>query len=204
MLMSTILRMSVASGFAALLCLQVSADTKTIVLNNPVLGTLVIGVDPADEKGDVKKLARFFSSVRESTSETPKCDVLFLYAQIGADGSLRGSPRGLQPIIHESGAAIIVIAAENPPDNYIDTTQSKPYKGVFLVMTSERKGDVFAAFFEELFSRMQRGSNIASAWVELVPQGPVKSFIDAPGAIAVSDTGPITFTIPSLLRKTAP
>ena len=183
-----------AIAVVAVVCGTATAGSPARTIEHPVLGSVVIGTGATDAKADMAKLARFFSSVRESKAETPKCDVLFVYADVAADGSLRNSERDLKAIIRESGAAIVVVASENPPDHYMKLAESEPHKGIFLVMTVERKGRVFRSFYETLFSRMSGGSDILSTWVELVPQDEsTPPVIDAPSAMAVSDTGPIKF-----------
>lgn len=122
-----------------LACVQASAGPPLKILKEPVLGLLTVGVDAEKAAADRDQLARFFATVRESKTDAPKCNVLFLYARIDARGAIEGTTRDLRTIIHDSGASIVVIASENDPDHYLATSHSEPHKGIFLVMTIERR-----------------------------------------------------------------
>jgi hypothetical protein len=115
--------------------IPVFADPPARVLEAPVLGSLVVGTDASDAKADVARLGRFFSKVHKSTSATPKCDVLFLYANVNADGTFRGVKQTLSAVIRESEAVIVVIASENPPENYL-TLAASDHEGIVLVIRS--------------------------------------------------------------------
>jgi hypothetical protein len=166
------------------------------VVKNPVLGALTLGSGASEAASDIKKLSRYFAAVRQSESATPKCDVLFLYGKLEPDGTFRGTARQLRSIVRESGAAIVVIASDNLADTYVASGKSGAHRGIVLVMTIERKGDVFAAFFQELFSRMQRGEEMLSAWVAIVPQGPVEPAMDTPDTIATAGSDGVIFAYP--------
>lgn len=165
------------------------------VVKNPVLGTLTLGAGAAEASSDVEKLSRYFAGVRQSESATPTCDVLFVYGQLEPDATFKGTGRELKSIVRESGAAIVVIATDNAGDTYVASGKSGAHKGIVLVMTIDRKGEVFAAFFQELFSRMQRGQDLLSAWVAIVPQGDptAKQAIESPETIAVASSKSVVF-----------
>src|SRR5262245_31790524 len=68
---------------------------------------------------DLRALTPLFGQSAQSTTVAPACDVLFIYARIQASGIVEGSKVGLRDIIHNSGAKIVVVAAENSGDAYI-------------------------------------------------------------------------------------
>jgi hypothetical protein len=155
---------------------------------------MTLGGGASEAASDVEKLSRYFAAVRQSESATPKCDVLFLYGQLEPDATFKGTARELKSIVRESGAAIVVIASDNSGDTYVASGKSGAHKGIVLVMTIDRKGEVFASFFQELFSRMQRGQNMLAAWVAIVPQGPgIKPVIESPETIAAADSAGVVF-----------
>ena len=59
------------------------------------------------------------------------------------------------------------MASENPGDHYVAAATRIP---VNFVMTLDRGGADFAAFFTSLFSRMSQGESMPLAWVALAPQ----------------------------------
>ena len=78
---------------------------RVAFIENPVLGFLDLsaGQSTAELNSDRETLRGLFTSILESTSSPPKCHVLFVYCQIEADGSVRGSDLGLRELIRESG-----------------------------------------------------------------------------------------------------
>jgi hypothetical protein len=65
----------------------------------------------------------------------PRCDVLFLYAELTAEGDVLGSARGLREIIRDGGAKVVVVASANPSGHYIRAGKQKSYGQANLVMT---------------------------------------------------------------------
>lgn len=169
---------------------------KPIVIETPVLGLLDLseGVCAADVKSDRERLASFFNFVLESKETPPKCDVLFLYCEIEADGSVRGSSLGLRELIRESGALIVVVAKENPAEAYVAASKATGYGLANLMMVIDRKGSVFGEFFYKLFSAMKDGISTPVAFAKLAP--PPISGVDeshCPGVLFCVEAGQTTF-----------
>src|ERR1700677_171947 len=80
------------------------ARPKPLVIRSPRLGILNLK-GPAGSPmiaGDRSAIADSFSSMVESTSAPPSCDVLFIYCDILGDGQVDGTALGLRGIIRDS------------------------------------------------------------------------------------------------------
>lgn len=168
---------------------------KLTFIEKPILGLLDLsdGAYASEVLADRATLSSLFYFVSDSTTWPPKCDVLFVYCQIEADGRIRGLEMGLRDLIRESGAPIVVVAAENTAEAYIAAAKSKEYGFANLMMIIYRKGDVFAKFFYNLFSAMKQGVSMPMAYVKLSSQ---MSGNDFPGLIFYIEAGQIAFRDP--------
>jgi hypothetical protein len=128
----------------------------------------------------------------KSTSVPPKCDVLFLYGDLKADGRIASTGMWLGELVRLSGASILVVATENPGAAY-KAGKGPGYGRVNLVMTLSRRGDLFARFFVRLFKDMMRGTPMPLAWVKLAPQGPVPVHDELPDTIFGCMAGQVAF-----------
>lgn len=166
------------------------------VLSSPKVGILDLGGEKTKElvESDVSFLRPLFDEVRVVNLTTLACDVLFLYADLTAEGAVLGSDRGLREIIRDSGAKVVIVASANPSGHYIKAGKQKPYGQANLVMTLDRHGKGFGRFFSELFSKMKRGASMPSAWIELNPQVPGREQSDCPDAIFACEIGPLVFS----------
>ncbi len=142
---------------------------------------------------DKRALAPMFSAVEETSTTPPPSDVLFIYCDIGPDGRISGTTAGLRDIIRDSGARVVVVASENPSEGYIASARKTGYGHANLVLTLNRRGAVFSAFFSRLFSQMMKGTSMPMAWVKLAPQIPRHDHADCPGAIFSAEAGQIVF-----------
>jgi len=142
---------------------------------------------------DKSAIASMFSAVQESSTAPPLSDVLFIYCDIGADGRISGSSAGLRDMIRDSGARVVVVASENPSEGYIASAKKTGYGHANLVLTLDRRGAVFSAFFSRLFAQMMKGTSMPMAWVKLAPQIPGHDQADCPGAIFSAEAGQIAF-----------
>jgi hypothetical protein len=106
-------------------------------------------------RSDTSFLKPLFAELQLAELAAPKCDVLFLYAKLTAEGAVLGSTRSLREIIRDSGAKVVVVAFANPSGYYIKAGKQQPYGRANLVMTLNRCGDAFGRFFEALFSKMK-------------------------------------------------
>jgi hypothetical protein len=142
---------------------------------------------------DTAALTAVLGPPLQESGTPPQCDVLFLYCDIAADGRIQGSESGLRELIRDSGASVVVVASENGGDAYIAACKNKRYGRANLVMTMQRRGYVFPAFFVRLFSDMKAGVSMPVAWVKLAPQIPGREHVDCPATIFTCERGQIAF-----------
>lgn len=142
---------------------------------------------------DKSALMGLFSNVLESSAAPPSCDVLFIYCDIADDGRVSGATSGLRDLIRSSGARVVVVASENPAKSCIASAKKTGYGHANLVLTLERKGTVFSAFFNRLFTLMTKGKTMPLAWVKLAPQIPGHVHADCPETIFLAEAGQIGF-----------
>lgn len=145
-------------------------------------------------EADLAFLTPLFGEVPVDHVQARKCNLLFLYANIAADGAIHGSTYGLREIIRDSAAEIVVVASANSGDSYIKAGKQLGYGRANLVMTINRNGDAFGRFFSALLSRMKDGMSMPAAWVELHPQARGKHVFDAPSTIFACEIGPVAFS----------
>ena len=164
-------------------------------IHSPTLGVLnLIGTaGRAWASDDVAALAPHFNEVRESREEPPRCDVLFVYCDIGPEGRITHSERGLRELIRDSKAQIAVVASPNAPADCLDAARETGIGSANLVLTLDRKGAAFARFFDQLFARMNAGSAMPGAWTELQPQSPTSLRPDNPDLVCLMERGAIAF-----------
>jgi hypothetical protein len=143
-------------------------------------------------QADTVALQPVLGVAEHSTSVPPKCDVLFLYSDLSADGRIASSQMWLGELVRASGATILVVATENPGAAY-NASKGLGYGRVNLVMTLTRRGDLFAPFFVRLFEDMKRGTPMPMAWVKLAPQGPVPAHNELPGTMFACMAGQVAF-----------
>src|SRR5918912_407559 len=122
---------------------------------------------PKASSEDRAALGPLFSSVEESDSHPPVCDVLMVYCRLEGDGSVSGHSASLRDIIRKSRAPIVIVAAENSGSSY--SAAAKPTGDAYanLVMTLDRKGAALTNFFIKLFRKMFEGRTMMMAWHDL-------------------------------------
>jgi len=168
---------------------------RVTLLPGPNVGILDLG--GPDTAGlvaaDAAFLTPIFGTVETKSLAALECDVLFLYANLAADGSIVGSSRGLREIIRDSGASVVVVASANPSESYVKAGKQRPYGRANLVMTLDRCGEAFGLFFTALFSRMKSGISMPTAWIELNPQVTDHGRPNCPETIFACEIGPLAF-----------
>lgn len=169
---------------------------KKIVIRSPRLGVLNLKGDAAAclIAEDRSAMEHLFSSVEQSASMAPKCDVLLAYCDLAADGSVSGRSQSLREIIRDSGAAVVVVASENAQEGILAATREVGYGHANLAVTLQRKGKVFSSFYASLFGAMTRGVTMPVAWVQLAPQIPGSEHPDCPAGFFICEAGQIAFT----------
>ena len=165
------------------------------VIKQPTLGILDLsnGEYGSYIVADKTVLKTMFNTLSESTDAPPACDVLMIYGHVESGGGIRNSKIGLREMIRDSKASIVVIATDNPANNYVQAGKQKSYGHANLVMTLNRRGDVFAQFFQKLFTAMKQGIPMPVAWAKLAPQIPGTDNKDCPDTIFACELGQITF-----------
>lgn len=125
----------------------------------------------------------------------PSCEILFLYSHLREDGTLAGIdvPAGLRQVAQLTGATIIVLASPNSSDATQKSAALPGQKSANLVLTLNRNADGFSRFFRELFERMEVGTSLLHAWVELAPQHPSAMTSFAPATLLLAEAGDIRF-----------
>lgn len=129
--------------------------------------------------------------------QIPSAEILFVYAQLNEDGTIRGpKSAGVRQIVAATNAAIVVLASPNSPESIKNAIALPGPKSANLVFTVDRNGSGFARFFKELFEHMQAGKDMLSAWVAISPQHPSANPPYAPSTMLVAEGGKIAFPAP--------
>ena len=176
-------------------------STQRITLNNPLivksprLGFLNLMGSSAEMMRDEDKAAfiALFSSVEQSDTNPPACDVLLIYGHMDKDGHFANHSEGLRDIIRTSNAPIVIVASENDSQSYIAAAKRARYGQANLIMTLERNGAAFTSFFSQLFKMMYQGKSMMVAWVELAPQIPGATQDNCPETIFSAEITHIVF-----------
>jgi hypothetical protein len=118
----------------------------------------------------------------------PTTRILFLYAHLNDDGTIRGTDKlGVRQVVEMAKAAIVVVASPNSGESIKNAAAAPGPRSANLVFTFDRNKAGFARFFRALFARMRDGEEMAMAWVKLAPQG---------GPDAARSTAPVTMFLP--------
>ena len=159
---------------------------RGVVIRDPVLGALNLQGPSVEDtiKEDLEALTPYFTAVRRSNDVPPPCDVLLLYCEIDTSGELQNSLKPANEIIRDAGASIVIIATNNPAENYSAIAKGS-FGSVNLVMTIDRRGQRFASFLARLFAHMNEGVSMGVAWVKIAPQIPGAGPDDLPAIICV-------------------
>jgi hypothetical protein len=178
-----------------LVILYTSRRRRSKHISAPELGLLDLSNGSLAQliRDDKANLGDLFNAVSESTLKAPKCDVLLLYCYLEPDGSIRDSNQGLNEIIREAGASVAIVASDNDAKNYTAAAKGKKFGSVNLVLTIDRRGEIFGKFFRKLFTAMKQGTSMPVAWNKLAPQIPRNDHPDCPASICVMGAGQIAF-----------
>lgn len=177
------------------------------VVSDPVLGTLNLAGSSCESlaRADREKLSPLFDRSWSSEGEHKPCDVLLLYCDIGDNGEIVGQKAGIRELIRDCGATVVIVA-NGHRDEYSPNGFGKQtgYGHANLVLTLDRKGDCFAEFFFELFSRMFNGVAMPMAWHQLAPQIPNQEAGKLPESICLMERGQVTFKRSDATTTTSP
>lgn len=144
---------------------------------------------------DAKILSPLFTRSRVvAAHQIPSAEILFVYAHLNEDGTIKGPTRsGIRQIVQLTNAAIVVLASPNSAISIKNAVTLPGPRTANIVFTLDRNGSGFSRFFKELFEKMQDGKHMLSAWVELAPQNPNANPTYAPQTILLSEGGKIAF-----------
>ena len=165
-----------------------------LIIENPTIAFLNL-IGPAASPliaEDMAALKPFFSECLNSEGDVPTCNVLMIYATITPGGVVQNTDHNLREIINKSQAPIVVVATENSAESYIATGKLPRLASANLVMTLERRGQVFPVFFKELFEMMHHSVTMPMAWVKLAPQIPGAQ-PNVPGTICAMEVSHVLF-----------
>jgi hypothetical protein len=144
-------------------------------------------------EADQHVLGPLFKHIQVSDKLPPRCEVLFIYCNLNAQGDASMPSSTPRDLIRAAGAYIAVFASENDSNAYIKCLGRRTDWGANIVMVLERNGDKFALFFSRLFAEIFKGRSMLLAWGDLAPQGPSAKHGDLPSTILAAEAGHITF-----------
>jgi hypothetical protein len=104
-----------------------------------------------------------------------------------------GTTHSIRDLFKNAAAYIAVVASENDPDALMQAVEGDAGWFCNIVLVLDRKGDKCPSFFRRLFEKMQTGTSMLMAWVELVPQIPGYDHKDAPETVMLAEAGHVTF-----------
>jgi len=169
---------------------------KILAIHSPRFGILNLKGAAAEGiiASDIEALQPVLGAPSHGSASLPFCDVLFVYCDLGADGTVANFAGTLRDLIRKLEAPLVVVASENAGDAYIASTRNRGYGRANLVMTLSRQGGAFGPFFRQLFAEMKRGISMPVAWARLAPQGAVKGHERLPSTIFACEAGQMIFT----------
>lgn len=144
---------------------------------------------------DTATLSPLFAQTKVvSTQQIPKAEILFVYAHLNEDGTIKDSAYGdIRNVALLTNSAIVVLASPNSAASIKNAVTLPGPKAANIVFTLDRNNKGFSRFFGELFGKMREGKDMLTAWVELAPQGPNANLSYAPQTILLSEKGKLAF-----------
>jgi hypothetical protein len=152
---------------------------------------------------DQRILSPLFDGTETSMDVVPKCEVLFLYCTIDADGKAEGCSVEFRDLIKAAGAYVAVVASENALDGFgkaLDPQVGKDFLTrvgydwfANVIFVVDRKGDKLATFLGRVFEQMFNGQSMLMAWVKLAPQIPGAAQPDLPSTVLTAQAGHLVF-----------
>ena len=144
---------------------------------------------------DAEALSPLFARSRiVGHQQIPSAEILFVYAHLNNDGTIRGpDSSGIRQVVQLTNAAIVVLASPNSTESVQNAVSLPGPKTASIVFTLDRNGNEFSRFFRDLFAKMRSGKDMLTAWVELAPQHPDAGPSCAPETILLAEGGNVTF-----------
>lgn len=126
--------------------------------------------------------------------QIPSAEILFVYAHLNEDGTIKGSTHsGIRQVVELTKASIVVLASPNSANSIQSAAALPGPKTANVVLTIHRNGSGFSRFFRELFEKMRDGKEMLTAWVEIAPQQPNANPTYAPQTVLMAEGGKIAF-----------
>ncbi|MBX9912397.1 MAG: hypothetical protein K2Y25_00725 [Pseudomonadaceae bacterium] len=136
----------------------------------------------------------FIRSKVVPSHQIPSAEILFVYAHLNEDGTIKGQTNSsIRQIVELTNASIIVLASPNSASSIHNAAALPGQKTANIVLTLHRNGNGFSRLFHELFEKMRDGKDMLSAWVEVAPQHPSANPTHAPQTILIAEGGKIAF-----------
>lgn len=136
----------------------------------------------------------FVQSKVVPSHQIPSAEILFVYAHLNEDGTIKGPTRsGIRQIVELTKASIVVLASPNSAHSIQNAAALPGPKTANIVLTLNRNGSGFSRFFRELFEKMRDGKEMLTAWVEIAPQHPSANPTYAPQTVLMAEGGKIAF-----------
>jgi hypothetical protein len=184
-------------GSLAVYALYLTFRGRSQVITDPTLGFFSLGGElfaPLITE-DRSAFGLLFSKLETGTGyQIPKCNVLFVYADLASDGSLGfGKELTIRHLADRAGASIVVLASSNPVERSITASKLPGPNRANLVWTLNRRGDSFPRFFKELFTQMNAGKSMPRAWNAVAPQYTSEKHADLPETICQMEAGQVRF-----------
>ncbi|MDO9438805.1 hypothetical protein [Hydrogenophaga sp.] len=145
---------------------------------------------------DAKLIGPLFAHCQSpEPGQIPSSQVLFLYAELNDDGTLKGleRPVGVRQIVQKTNASLVVVAVNNPSAAIKAAIALPGPKTANIVFTMDRRNQLLPLFMVRLFEEMRNGTDMLSAWVLLAPQGPRAQTADMPATLLAAEGGKIAF-----------
>jgi hypothetical protein len=184
-------------GSLAAYALYLTFRGRSQVIADPTLGFLNLGGEEfaALIAEDQAVLSPLFPKWESANGDAvPKCNVLFVYAELASDGSLGfGKDRTIRHLADNAGASIVVLASNNRAEDGIAAANLPGPKRANLVWTIDRRGDSFPQFFKELFTRMKAGKPMPIAWNAISPQYKSDKHANLPETFCQLEAGQLRF-----------
>ena len=136
----------------------------------------------------------FAKSIIVPNHQIPSAEILFVYAHLNEDGTIKGAmSSGIRQLAQLTNAAIVILASPNISSCIQNAASLPGPKTANIIFTVDRNGTGFSQFFRELFGKMRDGKDMLSAWVEISPQSSHISHHYAPQTILLAEAGKIAF-----------
>ncbi|PTU32199.1 hypothetical protein CJD38_05940 [Stenotrophobium rhamnosiphilum] len=143
---------------------------------------------------DATAMSRIFLRTALARNEVPKSEILFIYAELDADGLFKNNSfKNVRQLAKETTASMVILASPNPADFIRKAVNLAGPRTANLVFTIDRNGAAFSRFFQSLFQNMRGGKDMLSSWVALAPQGPQVSQTNVPVTLLFAEAGKLAF-----------